>query len=175
MHSCRTTVLTCTHLFGCGEALPWDFRYKIASGLASALHYLHEDAEQCVLIHRDIESVNVLLANDFNTKLGDFRIAKLVDSRWSTQAMEVVGTLGYIAQEYAHYGKANKESDMFSLGVAALEIACGRRTYKDGEYHVPLFEWVWKLYISGNLLDAADERMNMNYRQNEMECLLIVG
>ncbi|PRQ59020.1 putative protein kinase RLK-Pelle-L-LEC family [Rosa chinensis] len=36
-----------THLFGCGEALPWDFRYKIALGLASALHYLHEDAGQC--------------------------------------------------------------------------------------------------------------------------------
>ncbi|PRQ59019.1 putative protein kinase RLK-Pelle-L-LEC family [Rosa chinensis] len=89
--------------------------------------------------------------------------------------MEVVGTLGYIASEYALYGKASKESDMFSFGVAALEIACGRRTYKDGEYHVPLFEWVWKLYISGNLLDAADERMHMNHRQNEMECLLIVG
>ncbi|XP_021289795.1 L-type lectin-domain containing receptor kinase IX.1-like [Herrania umbratica] len=55
-------------------------RYKIAVGLASVLHYLHEGVEQCVL-HRDIKSAYVLLDTDFTTKLGDFGFAKLVDQR----------------------------------------------------------------------------------------------
>ncbi|KAK9949154.1 hypothetical protein M0R45_004691 [Rubus argutus] len=50
-----------------------------------------------------------------------------------------------------------------------------RRTYYDGEFHLPLFRWVWHLYLEGNLLDAADERLEMDFDQNEMECLLIVG
>jgi hypothetical protein len=31
------------------------------------------------------------------------------------------------------------------------------------------------LYLEGNLLDAADERLEMEFDQNEMECLLIMG
>ncbi|KAA8518451.1 hypothetical protein F0562_015925 [Nyssa sinensis] len=64
-----------THLFGNRRTLSWDVRYNIALGLASALHYLHELVEQCVL-HRDIKSANVLLDTDFRTKLGDFGVAE---------------------------------------------------------------------------------------------------
>ncbi|KAI5354045.1 hypothetical protein L3X38_006940 [Prunus dulcis] len=163
-----------THLFGCKTTLQWKFRYKIALGLASALHYLHEDAEQCVL-HRDIKSANILLDKDFSTKLGDFGIAKLVDPWSRTQTIGAVGTFGYIAPEYANGGRASKECDMFSIGVVALEIACGRRTYQDGEFHVPLVSWVWQLYLAGNLLYAADERLDKIFDKNEMECLSIVG
>ncbi|CAN6582831.1 unnamed protein product [Malus baccata var. baccata] len=162
------------HLFGPRTTLQWSFRYKIALGLASALHYLHEDAERCVL-HRDIKSANVLLDNDFSAKLGDFGFAKLVDPPVRTQTTGVVGTYGYMAPEYAKGGKATKESDMFSFGVVALELACGRRSYQDAGYHEPLFSWVWKLYLAGNLLDVADERLCMNFDKNEIECLLIVG
>ncbi|KAL6131113.1 hypothetical protein ACLB2K_069491 [Fragaria x ananassa] len=148
--------------------------YKIALGLATALHYLHEEAEQCIL-HRDVKSANVLLDNDFNTKLGDFGIAKFVDSQLNTPIKGVAGTLGYMAPEYANHGRVSKESDIFSFGVVALEIACGRRTYRNGKYHLPLFGWVWQSYGEGKLLDVADEKLEMDYDRKEMECLLIVG
>ncbi|KAM1021769.1 hypothetical protein ACFX2I_042822 [Malus domestica] len=163
-----------THLFGSKTTLRWDFRYKIALGLASALHYLHEDAEQCVL-HRDIKSANVLLDKDFGTKLGDFGIAKLLDPCSWTQTRGAVGTFGYIAPEYASGGQASRECDIFSFGVVALEIACGRRTYQDGELHGPLVSWAWQLYLARNILFAADERLERKFDQIEMECLLIIG
>ncbi|KAL6222698.1 hypothetical protein ACLB2K_006089 [Fragaria x ananassa] len=169
MHTCLTVALTRPR-----ATLQWEVRYRIALGLASALHYLHEEAEQCVL-HRDIKSANILLDNDFSTKLGAFGIAKLVDPRLRSQTTGVVGTFGYMVPEYVIEGRASKESDMFSFGVVALEIACWRRTYHDGEFHLPLYRWVWHLYLAGNLLDAADERLGMDFDQNEMECLLIVG
>lgn len=163
------------HLFGHGETLPWNARYKIALGLASALHYLHEDAEKYCVLHRDIKSANVLLDTDFSTKLGDFGVAELVDPRSRTHTTGVVGTYGYLAPEYANEGRASKESDMFSFGVVALEIACGRRTFHDGEYHVSLVTWVWELYLAGDILQAADERLSMSFSEDEMRCLLIVG
>ena len=84
-----------------------------------------------------------MLDTAFNTKVSDFGMAKLVDPRLRTQKTRVVGTYGYLAPEYVKEGRASKESDMYSFGVVALEIAFGRRTYKDGEYnHVPLKNWV---------------------------------
>ncbi|XP_059460240.1 L-type lectin-domain containing receptor kinase IX.1-like [Corylus avellana] len=163
------------HLFGHGETLPWSARYKIALGLASALHYLHEEAEKYCVLHRDIKSANVLLDTDFSTKLGDFGVAELVDPRSRTHTTGVVGTYGYLAPEYANEGRASKESDMFSFGVVALEIACGRRTFHDGEYHVSLVTWVWEFYLAGDLLQAADERLSMSFSEDQMRCLLIVG
>lgn len=162
------------HLFGTRKSLPWDVRYKIASGLALALNYLHEDLEQCVL-HRDIKAANILLDTNFNTKLGDFGVAKLVDPRFRTQITDVVGTYGYLAPEYLSEGKVTKESDMFSFGVVALEIACGRRTYQEGEFHIPLRKWVWQLYLAGNMLEAADETLGSSFDRKEMECLMMVG
>ena len=57
----------------------------------------------------------------------------------------------------------------------ALEIACGRRTYQDGEYHVPLVSWVWQLYVEGNVLDVVDERLNKEFDVDEMTSLIVVG
>ncbi|XLR28764.1 L-type lectin-domain containing receptor kinase IX.1-like [Arachis hypogaea] len=163
-----------THLFGSRRTLAWDVRYKMALGIATALHYLHEDAEQCVL-HRDIKSANILLDTDFSTKLCDFGMAKLVDPRLKTQRTGVVGTYGYLAPEYLNGGRASKESDIYSFGIVALEIACGRKTYQDGEYHIPLVKWVWQLHVEGNILNAADEGLNKNFDELQMTCLLIVG
>ncbi|KAL8239522.1 hypothetical protein R6Q59_016089 [Mikania micrantha] len=75
-----------SHLFKEKSLLTWSTRYKIANGLASALWYLHEGWEQCVL-HRDIKSSNVLLDSNFNAKLGDFGLAKLVDHEKDSEAM----------------------------------------------------------------------------------------
>ncbi|PRQ33609.1 putative protein kinase RLK-Pelle-L-LEC family [Rosa chinensis] len=172
------------HLFGRRNSLQWNSRYKVALGLARALQYLHEDAEDCVF-HRDIKSADVLLDKDLRTKLGDFGISKRMDSQFPTQTTEVVGsqlrqrtevvgTVDYIATEYAIEGKASKESDMSSFKVVALEIACGRKSYSFND-NLSLYKWVWKLYLEGHLLDAADERLETEFEQEEMKCLLIVG
>lgn len=92
-----------------------------------------------------------------------------------TQKTGVVGTLGYLAPEYLNEGRASRESDMFSFGVVALEIACGRRTYEVGEFQVPLIRWVWQLYLAGCVLSVANERLEGNFDDKEMEYLLTVG
>ncbi|GJS84324.1 L-type lectin-domain containing receptor kinase IX.1 [Tanacetum coccineum] len=165
-----------SHLFKEKSLLTWDTRYKIANGLASALLYLHEEWEQCVL-HRDIKSSNVMLDSNFNAKLGDFGLAKLVDHDIGMHTMTLVGTLGYLAPESVVTGKASKESDVFSFGVVALEIACGRKPieYKAQEKQIQLLEWVWELYGNGALLEAVDPRLGSDFEEEEIKRLMIVG
>ncbi|KAJ9552195.1 hypothetical protein OSB04_016240 [Centaurea solstitialis] len=164
------------HLFKGKSLLTWGTRYKIAHGLASALLYLHEEWEQCVL-HRDIKSSNVMLDSNFNPKLGDFGLAKLVDHEKGSQTTMLAGTLGYMAPECVATGKASKESDVFSFGVVALEIACGRKpiNYKVPERPMRLVEWVWELYGTGNLLEAVDLRLGSDFEEEEIKRLMIVG
>ncbi|PIN24242.1 Serine/threonine protein kinase [Handroanthus impetiginosus] len=161
------------HLFGRRNQLAWTLRYKIAHGLASALLYLHEEWEQCV-VHRDIKSSNVMLDSSFNAKLGDFGLARLMDHELGPQTTGLAGTLGYLAPEYISTGRASKESDVYSFGVVALEIATGRKSV-DKQFDKGLVEWVWDLYGNGELISAVDERMQMDFDAKQVECLMIVG
>ncbi|KAL6202103.1 hypothetical protein ACLB2K_025814 [Fragaria x ananassa] len=165
-----------THLFKAKSLLAWDARYRIAQGLASGLFYLHEEWEQCVL-HRDIKSSNVMLDSNFNAKLGDFGLARLVDHGKQSQTTVLAGTLGYMAPECTTTGKSSKESDVYSFGIVALEIACGRKPVdvKFGRHQINMVEWVWELYGEGKVIEAADPKLCGEFDKKQMECLLIVG
>nr|GMD11143.1 L-type lectin-domain containing receptor kinase IX.1-like [Ipomoea batatas] len=165
-----------SHLFKRKSPLNWRLRYKIAQGLASALSYLHEDWEQCVL-HRDIKSSNVLLDSSFNARLGDFGLAWLVDHEQTPEKTYLGGTPGYVAPECHITFKTSKESDVFSFGVVALEIACGRKAIlaNKREDRKSLVDWVWDLYGTGRLLEAADPKLCGNFEEHEMERLMIIG
>ncbi|XP_052204603.1 L-type lectin-domain containing receptor kinase IX.1-like isoform X2 [Diospyros lotus] len=166
-----------SHLFKQKTLLTWPIRYKIAQGLALALLYLHEEWEQCV-VHRDVKSSNVMLDSNFNAKLGDFGLARLVDhDKGSQTTIVLAGTRGYMAPEYVVTGKAGKESDVYSFGVVALEIACGRKAIdnKVPESQMILVQWVWDLYGTGQLLEAVDPKIGTDFDQQEMERLMIVG
>ncbi|KAG6646939.1 L-type lectin-domain containing receptor kinase IX.1-like [Carya illinoinensis] len=164
------------HLFGKRSPLTWALRYKISLGLASALLYLHEEWEQCV-VHRDIKSSNVMLDSSFNVKLGDFGLARLMDHELGPQTTGLAGTLGYLAPEYISTGRASKESDVYSFGVVALEIATGRRSIDpmDKDSQMGLVEWVWNLYGRGDLPLAVDGKLQKDFDEKQIECLMIAG
>ncbi|KAF8034672.1 hypothetical protein BT93_C0860 [Corymbia citriodora subsp. variegata] len=165
-----------SHLFKEQSFLPWEKRYKIVQGIASALLYLHEEWEQCV-VHRDIKSSNIMLDSYFNAKIGDFGLARLVDHAKGLQTTVLAGTMGYMAPECVYTGKASKESDVYSFGVVLLEITCGRKVIKPRaeEGQVRLVDWVWELYGTRRLLDAADSKLGIDFDGKQLECLMIVG
>ncbi|KAF5769582.1 putative protein kinase RLK-Pelle-L-LEC family [Helianthus annuus] len=165
-----------SHLFGNMPTLAWGLRYKISLGLASALLYLHEEWEQCV-IHRDIKSSNVMLDSGFNAKLGDFGLARLMDHELGPQTTGLAGTLGYMAPEYVRTGKASKESDVYSIGVVAIEICCGRKARDciDDDSEMALVDWVRFLYKKGEILLAVDEKLNQDYDEEQAKRLMMVG
>ncbi|GAV68824.1 Pkinase domain-containing protein/Lectin_legB domain-containing protein, partial [Cephalotus follicularis] len=157
--------------------LSWSHRQNIAVGLASVLSYLHHECEQQV-IHRDIKTSNIMLDGNFNARLGDFGLARLMDHDKSPVSTLTAGTMGYLAPEYLQYGKATEMTDVFSFGVVILEVACGRRPIErepGSQRMVNLVDWVWGLYAEGKIIEAADKRLNGEFREEEMKKLLLVG
>ncbi|PIM98846.1 Serine/threonine protein kinase [Handroanthus impetiginosus] len=128
-----------------------------------SLDYHLFEWEQCV-VHRDIKSSNVMLDSNFNVMLDDFGLARLMDHELDPQTTGVAGTMGYLAPEYESTGRASKESEVYSFGVMALEIATGRKSV-DKQLEKGLVGWVWDLYGNGHLISAP----------KKVECLMIVG
>ncbi|KAG8643433.1 hypothetical protein MANES_11G039188v8 [Manihot esculenta] len=57
-----------------GRILVWQERMQIAKGLAKGLEYLHEDCNFRI-IHQDIKPGNILLDDNFESKIADFGLA----------------------------------------------------------------------------------------------------
>ncbi|KAL5706140.1 putative serine/threonine-protein kinase pbl21 [Ranunculus cassubicifolius] len=122
------------------EPLNWNKRIKIALGAARGLEYLHCKASPPV-IYRDLKSSNILLDEQFNSKLSDFGLAKLGPVGDNTHvSTRIMGTYGYCAPEYAMSGKLTLKSDIYSFGIVLLELISGRmaldRTKKQGEQSI---------------------------------------
>eukprot|EP01018_Ginkgo_biloba_P039402 Gb_13132 [translate_table: standard] len=157
--------------------LAWPERYRVLKGVASGLLYLHEEWEHMVL-HRDVKASNVMLDAEFNGRLGDFGLARLYDHAGvHSHTTRVVGTLGYLAPELVHNGKATPSTDVFSFGTLLLEVACGRRPIEHNRppEELVLGDWVWELSEKDKLMTAADPNLSGQYVVEEMEVVLRLG
>lgn len=107
--------------------LDWQQRKKIILDIAKGLTYLHEDCRQKIL-HLDIKPQNILLDDNFNAKVADFGLSKLIDRDQSQVVTTMRGTPGYLAPEWLS-SVITEKVDIYSFGVVMLEILCGRKVF----------------------------------------------
>ncbi|KAJ4721743.1 Kinase family protein [Melia azedarach] len=142
--------------------LTWEARMKVLLGTAKALAYLHEAIEPKV-VHRDIKSSNILIDDDFNAKVSDFGLAKLLGAGKSHVTTRVMGTFGYVAPEYANTGLLNEKSDVYSFGVVLLEAITGRDPVDYGRPapEVNLVDWLKMMVGSRRSEEVVDPNIEV--------------
>ncbi|XWS21713.1 hypothetical protein CRYUN_Cryun30bG0078200 [Craigia yunnanensis] len=115
------------HLFDNTEnVLDWHQRRSIAIGTAKGLRFLHEECRRGPIIHRDMRPSNILLTHDLVPMLGDFGLAKWKINDDALQT-KILGTLGYLAPEYAENGFVSVRTVVYAFGILLLQLISGRK------------------------------------------------
>ncbi|KAF8030558.1 hypothetical protein BT93_E2863 [Corymbia citriodora subsp. variegata] len=162
--------------WGCWALLMWENRMNIIIGTAKGLTYLHEGLEPKV-VHRDIKSSNILLDKQWNAKVSDFGLAKLLGSERSYVTTRVMGTFGYVAPEYASTGMLNERSDAYSFGILIMEIISGRNPvdYSRPSGEVNLVEWLKTMVTNRNPEGVLDPRLPEKPSSRALKRTLLVA
>ncbi len=100
---------------------------ELIQGICAGLGHAHENG----IIHRDIKPANVLLTPKAEPKIGDFGLARPVESEGFGLVM---GTPGYSAPElFQHPQTADRRSDLYAVGVILYELLTGQRQTADSQ------------------------------------------
>ncbi|KAB5511897.1 hypothetical protein DKX38_028925 [Salix brachista] len=159
------------------KGLDWPTRKNIAFGAAHGLEYLHEHCNPKI-IHRDLKAANILLDDNFEPVLGDFGLAKHVDTKFTHVTTQVRGTMGHIAPEYISTGKSSEKTDVFGYGITLLELVTGQRAIDlsrlEEEEEVLLLDHIKKLLRENRLDDIVDGNLKTCDRK-EVETIVQVA
>ncbi|KAK7290041.1 hypothetical protein RIF29_04162 [Crotalaria pallida] len=141
------------YLFHQNKTLGFEKLHEIAVGTARGIAYLHEECQQRI-IHYDIKPGNILLDRNFNPKVADFGLAKLINRENTHITMTGGrGTPGYAAPELWMPFPITHKCDVYSFGILLFEII-GRRRNIDANLPESQ-EWfpisVWKRFDAGQL------------------------
>ncbi|KAJ4726476.1 Receptor-like kinase [Melia azedarach] len=138
------------------QTLTWEIRKKIIVQIAKGLEYLHDYCNPNI-IHFDIKPQNILLDKDFNVRISDFGLARLIHNDQSHLLTTPKGTPGYIAPELIRGNNITAKIDIYSFGIVILEIICGRKSSNPGlgDY---LIDTVKIKAEGGQLSDLVDKR-----------------
>ncbi|XP_031498388.1 probable LRR receptor-like serine/threonine-protein kinase At1g12460 [Nymphaea colorata] len=156
--------------------LSWDRRFKIAVGTARALSYLHHDCRPQVL-HLNIKSTNILLDEQYESKLSDYGLGKLLPMLDNYVLTRFHTAAGYVAPELAHQNlRTTDKCDVYSFGVVLLELVTGRKPVESPRAAevVVLCDHVRRLLEHGRASACIDPSLH-GFAENEVTQVLKLG
>ncbi|KAM7484007.1 hypothetical protein LguiA_000016 [Lonicera macranthoides] len=151
--------------------LSWDMRLRIAVGIVKGLQYLHFT---CIprILHYNLKPSNVMLDAEFEPRLADCGLAKLIPNfdRGAAAA-------GYNAPECFQNCRYTDKSDVFGFGVILGVLLTGRDPmdpfFGEGASGGSLGGWLQHLQEAGEAREALDKSI-LGEELEEDEMLMAV-
>uniref|UniRef100_A0A8C2ZTF7 non-specific serine/threonine protein kinase n=2 Tax=Cyclopterus lumpus TaxID=8103 RepID=A0A8C2ZTF7_CYCLU len=120
---------------------------------ASAVSHIHKAG----ILHRDIKTLNIFLTKTDLIKLGDYGLAKKLDSEFS-MAETCVGTPYYMSPELCQGSKYNFKSDIWAMGCVIFEVLALTRTFDATNplnLCVKIVQGNWTMEVNSDVYSSA--------------------
>ncbi|GAA0167899.1 hypothetical protein LIER_22737 [Lithospermum erythrorhizon] len=156
-------------VWGNQRKLSWEVRLRIAVGIVKGLQYLHLSCNPRIL-HCNLKPTNVMLDNDFEPRLADCGLAKI---------MNKFGRVGseYSAPEAFQNCRYTDKSDIFSFGVILSMLLTSRDPadpfFEEASNGGSLGQWLRQMQQNGESRQALDSCM-LGEEMEEDEMLMAV-
>ncbi|XP_030974887.1 probably inactive leucine-rich repeat receptor-like protein kinase At3g28040 [Quercus lobata] len=150
-------------------SISWANRFKILLGTAKGLAHLHHSFRPPI-IHYNLKPSNILLDENYNPKISDFGLARLLTKlEKHIISNRFQSALGYVAPELACQSlRVNEKCDVYGFGMMIFELVTGRRPVEYGEDNVVILsDHVRVLLEQGNVLECVDHSMS-EYQEDEV-------
>ena len=163
-----------------GRNPDWPTRVKISIGMARGLAWLHHTCNPRI-IHCNISSSIILLDDDYEPRITDFGLARLmkpVDTHINTFVNGDFGDIGYVAPEYARTLVPTVKGDVYSFGVVLLELVTGQKASdvcSESDFRGNLAEWVTFLSNNGRRDEAMDKTLKTKGFDSELNQILRIA
>nr|BBC28469.1 serine/threonine-protein kinase [Yamagishiella unicocca] len=105
--------------------IPENVLSKMTAKMLRALAYLHREKH---MVHRDIKPANILMTIGGEPKITDFGISAFIDSTLA-QCNTFLGTVTYMSPERINNHQYSFPADIWSLGLALVEMSTGKYPY----------------------------------------------
>lgn len=135
-------------------ALNWELRLRIAIGIVKGLQYLHFTCNPRIL-HYNLKLTNVMLDTEFEPRLADCGLAKIVSN------FDRAAASGYNAPESFQNCRYTDKSDVYSFGVVLGVLLTGKSPmdpfFGEASTGGSLGQWLRHLQQAGEAREALDK------------------
>src|SRR5690606_8186493 len=144
---------------------------QVLSGLHAAHEATDETGQPLHVVHRDVSPQNIMVATDGSIRLLDFGVAKATVAAHVTRQGTFKGKIAYSSPEQLR-GQANKQSDIYALGVVLWEMLVGQRLHANTHGEIEQITAIMKGEVP-TITDAlAGEKTWIgSYRWSQIEAL----
>jgi NIMA (never in mitosis gene a)-related kinase len=126
------------------------------------------------IIHRDLKPSNILICDNFNIKLADFGISKIVDNKYAV--FTKIGTPYYMSPEMLNGKKYSYKIDYWALGCILYELLTFKRPFEGRSIHALCYN-ITKGKVNTNYIDRKYHKIinkllnknpNLRYGYNDV-------
>lgn len=108
--------------------IPWKEAIPLAVQICLGLKHAHDVG----VVHRDLKPANLLIAADGTVKITDFGVAQVFAAEQLTITGAVIGTAEFMSPEQVEGRRADRRSDLYSLGAVLYTMLVGHPPFANG-------------------------------------------